>query len=147
MSSPDTEMAQRFIAALHALERERDLDTIAGLFADDGEIGNIVSPRTFTGREGARHFWESYRGTFDEIESTFRTVIARDGQAALEWTTDGTSADGDPFTYSGVSILEFANGQITRFWAYFDPHALGRQLERGAQVQSVRQDGPELLRG
>lgn len=129
----DTELTQRFIAALHALERERDLDTIAGLFADDGEIGNIVSPRTFSGREGARDFWESYRSTFDEMESTFRNVIAGDGRAALEWMTDGTSADGDPFTYSGVSILEFADGRITRFWAYFDPHALGRQLDPAAQ--------------
>lgn len=128
----DRELAERFIDALRALERERDLEAIAGLFAAESEIGNIVSPRQFSGLEGAREFWRSYRSTFDAMESTFRNVVAADGRAALEWVTHGTSTDGDPFSYSGVSMLEFADGRIRRFWAYFDPHALGLQIEQRA---------------
>jgi predicted ester cyclase len=56
-------------------------------------------------------------------------VIVSDGRAALEWTTTGTSTHGAPTTYAGVNILEFADGQISRFWAYFDPSDLGRQIE------------------
>jgi ketosteroid isomerase-like protein len=125
---PDTETPQRFIAALHALEREGNLETIGALFGDGCELANSVSPRRFSGPEGAREFWQSYRSIFGEVASSFRTVIVGDGQAALEWTSTGTSADGDPFTYDGVSILEYADGRITRFRAYFDPHALGRQI-------------------
>lgn len=125
----DKETTERFIAALHALERDRDVATITDLFADDSDIGNVASPRDFRGSEGAREFWESYRSWFGEIESTFRNVIVTDGRAALEWTTTGTSAAGDPIAYDGVSILEIADGRITRFRAYFDPGALGQQME------------------
>jgi ketosteroid isomerase-like protein len=130
----DQELTQRFIDALHALEGDRDLETIVRLYSPQSEIGNIVSPRQFSGVDGAREFWTSYRSTFGTAESSFRNVIVGDGRAALEWTTTGTSADGDPFTYSGVSILELADGRITRFWAYFDPHSLGQQIENPARV-------------
>lgn len=126
--APET---QPFIDALAALERARDVAPIAALFTAECEIGNIVSPRRFSGVEGAREFWQAYRATFGEVQSEFRNVITSDGRAALEWTTTGTSAQGAPITYSGVSIIEFADGQISRFWAYFDPGDLGRQMEQG----------------
>lgn len=122
---------EQFMAALSALERDRDVETIAALFAAGSEIGNLITPRHFSGPEGARGFWQAYRATFDEVQSEFRNVIAGDGSAALEWTTSGTSAQGAPISYTGVSILEFAGGKITRFWAYFDPGDLGRQMEQG----------------
>lgn len=128
----DATRTQRFIDALAALERDRDVERIAGLFTPESEVGNIVSPREFSGPEGARTFWAAYRETFGEVSSQFRNVIVSDGRAALEWTTTGTSAQGAPITYAGVSILEFADGQISRFWAYFDPSDLGRQMEQDA---------------
>lgn len=121
---------EQFIAALAALERDRDIDTIAGLFGGESEIGNLVSPRSFSGVDGARDFWQAYRATFGEVQSEFRNIIVGDGRAALEWTTSGTSTQGATITYTGVSILEFADGQISRFWAYFDPGDLGRQMEQ-----------------
>jgi ketosteroid isomerase-like protein len=127
-----TTIPQQFIEALAALERDRDLEPMRQLFTADSEIGNIVSPREFSGPDGARTFWDAYRETFGEVSSTFRNVIVSDGRAALEWTTTGTSTHGAPVTYAGVSILEFADGQISRFWAYFDPSDLGRQMEQDA---------------
>lgn len=124
----DAETTERFVAALHALERGRDLEPMVGLFGVEADIGNVVSPREFSGLDGAREFWESYRTWFGEIESVFRNVIVGEGRAALEWTTSGASAAGDPITYAGVSILEIADGEITRFRAYFDPSALGDQI-------------------
>jgi ketosteroid isomerase-like protein len=126
----DTEVTQQFIEALAALERQRDAERITELFGPESEVGNIVSPRQFSGVEGAREFWEAYRDTFGEVASTFRNVIVSDGRAALEWTTTGTSAAGAPISYVGVSILEMADGKITRFHAYFDPHDLGLQMEQ-----------------
>ena len=126
----DTNITQQFIDALAALERERDVEQIISLFAPESEAGNIVSPRQFSGVEGARAFWEAYRNTFGEVASSFRNVIGSDGRAALEWTTTGTSTAGSPISYDGVSILEMADGKITRFRAYFDPHDLGLQIEQ-----------------
>jgi ketosteroid isomerase-like protein len=129
----DTDVTQQFIDALAALERERNAEQITALFGPESEVGNIVSPRQFSGVEGARAFWETYRNTFGEVASSFRNVIVSDGRAALEWTTTGTSAAGAPISYEGVSILEMADGKITRFHAYFDPHELGLQIEQTSQ--------------
>ena len=122
-------VTQTFLDALGALERDRNVERLVGLYADGAEIGNVVSPRRFAGPEGAREFWTTYRATFGEMESTFRNVIEGGGRSALEWTTTGTSPDGTPIEYAGVSILEIEGEQITRFWAYFNPTQLGHQLE------------------
>jgi ketosteroid isomerase-like protein len=132
----DATRTQGFIDALTTLERDRDVEPIATLFAAESEVGNIVSPRQFTGVEGAREFWQAYRATFGDMQSEFRNVIESDDRAALEWTTTGTSVQGDPVTYAGVSILEFADGQISRFWAYFNPTDLGRQMEPDVSARS-----------
>ena len=128
-----TDVTQQFIDALAVLEGERNADRITALFGPESEVGNIVSPRQFSGVEGARAFWEAYRDTFGEVTSTFRNVIVSDGRVALEWTTTGTSSAGTPIAYEGVSILEMADAKITRFRAYFDAHDLGRQMEQDAE--------------
>jgi len=123
------QIAQRFIEALGRLESERDLEPIVAAFAESCEVGNVLVPEQFRGRDGARTFWTEYRDAFGEVRSSFRNVVAAEGRAALEWTSEGTGASGEPFRYDGVSILEMADGGITRFRAYFDPAALGRQLQ------------------
>lgn len=123
------QVARKFVEALGRLEAGRELDALVALFAEECEVGNVVSPEKFGGREGAREFWGAkYRDTFGEVRSTFRNVFATEGRAALEWTTEGTSSDGSPLRYDGVSILETDGELITRFCAYFDAGALGRQI-------------------
>ena len=122
-------VTQRFLDGLARLEGEREVDDLVALYAKGAEIGNVVSPRRFSGPEGARDFWTTYRATFGEMASTFRNVIESEGRSALEWTTTGTSPDGKAITYDGVSVLEIDGDRITRFWAYFNPTLLGHQLE------------------
>ncbi len=127
---------RRFVEALGRLEAGRELEPIVGLFSEDCEVGNVVSPGKFRGREGAREFWGAkYRDTFGEVRSTFRNISATDGGGAvLEWTTEGTANDGTAVSYDGVSILEIDGGLIRRFRAYFDAGSLGRQLAGRAQA-------------
>ena len=125
------QLVQKFIEALGRLESAREVEPIAELFADNAEVGNVVSPEKFHGREGAREFWTKYRETFGEVKSTFRNQIVAENRAALEWNTKGTStneAEDAEINYDGVSILEIDNERITRFRAYFDAGALGRQI-------------------
>ncbi len=64
-------------------------------------MGNVAVPRTFSGHEGVREFWTSYRDTFGDMKSEFRNVFTDDeSHAALEWNTSG----------DGVSLLEIQNG-------------------------------------
>jgi hypothetical protein len=122
------QVARRFVEALGRLEAERDVETIAALFAEGREISNGVSPEKFHGRDGAREFWGAkYRDAFGEVKSTFRSMIRSGGRVALEWTTEATTSDGTPVRCDGVSILETDGRTITRFCAYFDAGSLCRQ--------------------
>ena len=127
---PNT-IADRFIESLKTLETDRDAQPIAELFTAGAEVGNVIAPEKFHGIEGARDFWTKYRETFETMNSTFRNKIVDDGHVALEWNTEGTSAHGHTVQYSGVSILEVEGDKISRFRAYFDAAALGRQIEAG----------------
>ncbi len=119
--------AKKFVDALLKLETERDLDTIVSLFANDCEIGNVVTENKDK-KIDARQFWQSYRDSFGKVKSTFRNQIMAENRAALEWTTAGTSSEGKDFQYDGVSVLEIDADKITRFHAYFDPNKLGQQI-------------------
>ncbi|HEX8337438.1 MAG TPA: nuclear transport factor 2 family protein [Pyrinomonadaceae bacterium] len=132
------QIAKRFIEALGRLEAGRDPEEMVRLFAADAEVGNVVSPEKFRGPEGAREFWgANYRDTFGEVRSTFRNVFVAGDRAALEWTTEGTAQDGTLVRYDGVSIIETDGERITRFCAYFDAGALGRQLTGRAHGQGA----------
>jgi ketosteroid isomerase-like protein len=120
---------QQFIDALHRLEAERDLDGIVQLFGDDAELSNPNLGEPMRGREGAAKFWESYRHSFDDIGSSFRHVAQDDGAALLEWESRGKLADGTPFAYDGVSVLEIGEAGITRFRTYFDPTSLKHRTD------------------
>lgn len=124
----EEQVAHQFIDALHALEDHQNIEPIVGTYAETCEVGNIISPEVFHGAEGAREFWTKYRAAFGKVHSEFRNIIGMNGAAALEWTTEGTNPEGDPFSYDGVSMMDIRDGKITRFRAYFNPVALGHQL-------------------
>ncbi len=131
-----TERAQRFVDALLKLEERGDLEGLVSLFSDDAQVSNAASPRVFTGPDGARRFWKEYKGTLGQVRSTFRNMIEAGDRVALEWETQGTAHNGSAIAYEGVSIIEWDGDRIRRFYAYFDPHALGRELTLDAGPRS-----------
>ena len=122
------QVANEFIQALWTLEETKDVEPLVGLYAKDALVGNLIAPDQYSGPDGARAFWTEYRGSLDGAKSKFRNVLAGDGSAALEWITEGTSFNGSPLSYSGVTILEIEDGKVTRSSAYFNPADLGRQM-------------------
>ncbi|WP_164019070.1 nuclear transport factor 2 family protein [Pyxidicoccus trucidator] len=131
-----TERAQRFVDALLKLEEHGDLEGIVSLFSDDARVSNAASPRVFSGPAGARQFWKEYKGTLGKVKSTFRNMIEAGDRVALEWETQGTAHNGSAIAYEGVSILEWDGDRISRFYAYFDPHALGQELAHNTGARS-----------
>lgn len=126
----DASRAQRFIDALHRLEEQQDLDGMVSLFADGAEVSNPTDDSPHQGREGARHFWDTYRRSFREIHSEFRNVTESGDVAMLEWVSRGRAADGSPIEYDGVSVVEYEDGRVRRFRAYFDAATLQTQMPR-----------------
>lgn len=121
------EISEKFIEALHDLEKNRDVEKIASLFAAGAQVNNVVTIENSHNLD-AREFWTKYRDNFGEVSSEFSSKIYGKNNAALEWTTTGTSADGSEIQYEGVSILETDGDKITRFFAYFNPGKLGKQI-------------------
>jgi ketosteroid isomerase-like protein len=123
------ELAQRFIDALHAIERDGDVRAMIELFSDDCAIANKVNDRIFRGHAGALYFWHEYRGFFTEVESELRNVVTSGDRIALQWVTRGVNLRGIPVTHDGASLIELEDGKIVRFDAYFDAAVLEDQAE------------------
>ena len=121
------EISEKFIEALNDLEKNRNVEKITSLFSDEAEINNVVTIENSHDLT-ARDFWTKYRDNFGEVNSEFSSKIYGEKTAALEWTTTGTGADGGEINYEGVSILEIEGDKITRFFAYFDPGKIGKQM-------------------
>lgn len=130
------ERAQRFVDALLKLEETGDVEGLVSLFSDDAQVSNVASPRVFSGQDGARQFWTEYKGTLGKVKSTFRNMIEAGDRVALEWETQGTAHNGAAIAYEGVSIIEWDGDRVRRFYAYFDPHALGQELAHGSAPRS-----------
>jgi limonene-1,2-epoxide hydrolase len=121
-------VADRFVEALHKLEEDRDVEALVEIHTEDCDVGNVAVPKTFSGHDGLREFWTSYRDTFGEMRSEFRNIFADDeGHAALEWNTSG-DANGNDVSYDGVTMLEIEDGKVSRFRAYFDPRTINEQV-------------------
>ena len=122
------EVADKFVEALRKLEQDRDVEALVEIHTDDCDVGNVAVPRTFSGHDGLREFWTSYRDTFGDMKSEFRNIFADEaGHAALEWNTSG-EANGNRVSYDGVSLLEIQDNKVSRFRAYFDPRTVSEQV-------------------
>lgn len=117
--------ASRFIAALRALEQDRDLEPMLALYEAHSETTGPTDEASHIGHEGGRHFWHMYRDSFEHVESTFTNVVDDGaGTVMLEWTSRGTTTMGVDVRYAGVSVVEMAGGRIHRFRTYFNPRDL-----------------------
>lgn len=117
------ELTTRFTEALQKLHTDRDAEALVALFSQDATLSKLGDQHEAQGPDGARTFWEQYRGVFDDIEATFFHTVADDSSVALEWTSTGSLSGGHPFSYHGISVLEGDGEQITAFRTYYDSAA------------------------
>lgn len=125
------ELTDRFIEALQQLHTGSDASALADLFSETAILSKLGTQHEAHGPEGARSFWQEYRAVFDSIEATFNHSVADDHSVALEWTSDGSLADGRPFSYAGVSVLEGDGRQLTGFRTYYDSAAFALVAHAG----------------
>lgn len=117
------DLTKQFMTALGELHRNRDVEPLVELFADDATLDKAGVPHGERGRDGARTFWEQYREVFGDIGADFRRTVTDDDIAYLEWTSRGTLRDGTEFSYDGVSVLESRDDHIAAFRTYYDTAA------------------------
>jgi ketosteroid isomerase-like protein len=127
------DLTNQFISALADLHRDGNVEPLVELFNADAELSKAGMPHREHGKDGARTFWTQYRRVFDEIDASFHHTVTGDGIAYLEWTSEGTLADGADVSYDGVSVLESQNGTIDAFRTYYDTAAF---LEKQSAVSA-----------
>ena len=115
--------AEQFMETLQQIEQSGDVEPLVALFAEEAELRRVGHPETHSGRDGARQFWQQYLNSFEQIRSSFFHMTDNEQAAALEWTSEGTLANGKPFSYEGVSIVEFEGTHVVRFRTYYDSAA------------------------
>lgn len=124
------QVASRFIDQLHRLEEGEasEAEKMADLFADDAELSNPLiehEGECRTGRDQIAGFWREYQDSFQGIHSEFTDVTTGSQSAGLFWRSSGTSADGRPLQYKGVTqLIVDESGKIRAFTGYFDSAAL-----------------------
>lgn len=122
------DIANHFMGALQQAEASGDTTPLVSLFDDSSELENPARSVTRRGRDGAEQFWREYLSAFGSVRSEFTRVHETAGSAALEWKSEGTLPSGEPVSYRGVSLIEFAKGdggphhprRVHRFCTYYD---------------------------
>jgi hypothetical protein len=124
-------MASRFKQALQEAEQARDPKPVASLFSKEAELTNLGGDHG----HGAEAFWRIYLDQFREVRSEFTGEVVSDHAAALEWQSQGTTAEGKPVEYRGLSVIEFDGKNVTSFRTYYDSAVFVRS-EASAKLSS-----------
>lgn len=109
-------MPVRFKQALQKTEQERDPMHVAELFASEAQLTNLHGEHS----SDATAFWQLYLDQFRQIQSDFAGEVVNEKQAALEWRSRGTTADGKAVDYRGVTVIEFNRDAVISFRTYYD---------------------------
>ncbi|WP_309570461.1 nuclear transport factor 2 family protein [Deinococcus sp.] len=111
-----------FMAALSAAESSGDVSALLDLHGQGVTLQNLTD-KTWEGVEGARDFWETYLGNFQDISSEFTESHEAAGMGVMEWVATGHLKGGHEVSYRGVSIIEIAGGKVAAFRSYYDSAA------------------------
>jgi hypothetical protein len=128
------ELAQAFAEALHAVDRHEEgaIEQMIAKYGPEARLTNAalkLAGEEHRGPDGARTFWEQYQNSFREASTEFFELTSSERGAGLFWTTRGTDAAGDAFTYDGVTLLIFDDaGLINLFRGYYDTRELSKRV-------------------
>ena len=110
--------ARTFATALQTFEKDGDAGTFADLFAADAVTQRFDARGERRGE--VEQFWQEYRAQFQTVSTTFYDVVEGGDRAALEWTSEGSLADGRPLQYRGVTVVDFDGDTIAKLSTYYD---------------------------
>jgi limonene-1,2-epoxide hydrolase len=117
--------ANQYMEAVRKLERERDVASIARMFAPDAQLKRAPRERVYTGVQGAHAFWAEYLDAFESIETHFGAVTESPTCVVLEWHSQAKTRSGHDVSYAGCSVFEGDGEQIKSFRTYYDAAAAG----------------------
>lgn len=117
-TSISDDRARTFATGLQTFEKDGDAAAFAALFADDAVTQRFDARGERSGE--VEQFWKEYRAQFQSVSTTFYDVVEGGDRFALEWTSEGTLADGRPLHYRGVTVIDLDGDTISKLSTYYD---------------------------
>ncbi|WP_414562083.1 MULTISPECIES: nuclear transport factor 2 family protein [unclassified Anabaena] len=97
----------------------QDIDAIAQLFTDDGEL--ILPGQHWQGKEKIREELSHFPQQYSDVKIEIHRLIIQGDQAAVEWYYEDTEkATGHRNKADDVIVVDFQDGLISRWREYFD---------------------------
>jgi limonene-1,2-epoxide hydrolase len=124
MTAPEAN--QRVVEQLWRDLYARDFVAVGAHFADDGEYTDVPSPADDVARgpsEIAARL-ELGLGPLESIGHDVRSVVAAGDVVMTEHVEHWNWGTGERVSLPFVSVHEFADGRITRWWDYWDLQTL-----------------------
>jgi ketosteroid isomerase-like protein len=140
-------IVDEFIHRLQEAERGGNSRPLIELFDANAEVLNLTRNNTSTKTEHAdkpEQFWSQYLHAFNKVESRFKNIFDDGQKAVLEWHSSGILPMGLPIEYNGVSILEYADGEIKKFRTYYDSAAFLPHAPTSAKAYSETVGAPRI---
>jgi len=113
-------VVERFRHALTAVEDRGELDGMVSLFADNAVLTSADRAEPAHGPEGARTFWNVYRGAFITVHTEFGAITEAPGVITMPWTSRARTLGGNDVTWQGITVIEHLDGHIRRMQMLFD---------------------------
>jgi ketosteroid isomerase-like protein len=112
--------ARRWAETWERAWRDRDVEAVASLYADDAVYRALAFREPDRGIAGVRRYLEENFHVEEEIECWFGEPIAAGNRAAVEWW--GTWIEnGQCLTLAGTTVLRFdRNGQVVDHRDYWN---------------------------
>jgi steroid delta-isomerase-like uncharacterized protein len=128
--SAETQALERLLEQWAAAWSSSNVEKLLALFTDDVVYEDVTLGAVNHGRDALRDFATAVFAAFDDLKFELKSrVVASDGKAgAMEWTWRGRQTKDLPglpatdkhFEVRGATVVEFADGKISRDSDYWD---------------------------
>jgi steroid delta-isomerase-like uncharacterized protein len=133
-----TELAQQY---LEAAWNRGDATALDALATADLEVSFPLLPDVVRGLDSFRQVLQGMRAGLPDLRFDFHPVATQGDTAVVRWEAAGTHtgpllglpATGRAVRWSGLSVVEVANGRVAREWGEEDAMGLFRQLGVGSR--------------
>jgi len=128
--STDVRALERLLEEWAVVWSSSDVEKLLALFTDDVVFEDVTLGAVNHGRNALRDFATAVFAAFEDLKFELKSrVVASDGKSgAIEWTwrgrqtkdLPGLPATNKPFEVRGATVVEFADGKISRDSDYWD---------------------------
>lgn len=123
------EVISKVVKAYFAATREMNQNAWVNTFAEDAISYDPVGAPLIEGHQKLGEFFQSITAAFKEVGLTEDQVFVAGNSAAVKWTGNGISKQGNKVLFEGIDVFTVNEaGKIQTLHAYWNPAEMVAQL-------------------